>query len=36
MNEQYSNVVFLSGLLILSFLSGVSGFIWGFIVGYFL
>lgn len=36
MNEQYSNIDFLSGLLILSLFSMASGFVWGFIVGYFL
>ena len=36
MDDQYSNIDFLFGILILSFLSGVSGFVWGFIVGYFL
>ena len=36
MEQQHSNVDFLSGLLILSFLSAASGFVWGFIVGHFL
>ena len=36
MDEKNSNVDFLSGLLILSLLSAASGFVWGFIVGYFL
>lgn len=36
MDEHHSSIDFLFDILILSFLSIASGFVWGFIVGHFL
>lgn len=36
MDEHHSSIDFLFDIIILSLLSAASGFVWGFIVGYFL